>query len=227
MAYIAAYSSITDWLNCPYKFYHRHITRQYPFEENENVVWGRTVHESMERAIRYGSPLPDSMLPYAKYVSAVKMAPKVLAEVKYAIAEDGTARAWTANGCWLRGKLDAVTFSANYKHAYIPDWKTGKAKEDPFELEIQALLLKINMPTVETIKACYVWFKEDRVGLTYTINDPLITVYPKVKVMIRDIHNAISIYSREKPEEVFKQTPNGLCDYCMAPGCPHAAGSNP
>ena len=74
---------------------------------------------------------------------------------------------WDAE-CRLRTRLDVVSYMD--RGAVIVDWKTGKPWEDPLELKIQALLLKIHKPEIELMLGMFYWLRENRVGKMYDLN---------------------------------------------------------
>ena len=54
------------------------------------------------------------------------------------ITEAGDACDFFAKDVWLRGKIDAIVI--RQPMAAIFDWKTGKKREDPGELELHAMI---------------------------------------------------------------------------------------
>jgi hypothetical protein len=55
--------------------------------------------------------------------------------------------------------------------AAVFDWKTGEEREDPFELEIFGLLLKVHHPELKTVKGHYVWLRNLKLGEEHDLSD--------------------------------------------------------
>ena len=90
--------------------------------------------------------------------------------MKLGVTAKGSATGFFDKDVWGRGKADCVLMSDDA--AYLADWKTGGSKyEDPFELAVQAMLLNAKFPGLRTIRASYVWLKEERVGQVYDVSD--------------------------------------------------------
>jgi len=110
----------------------------------------------------------------------------------------------------VRGKIDATI--TNGDAAFLPDWKTGSSKyENPFELEVQALLLRAARPGLKKIAGHYVWLKENRVGVVHDLSDfnaTWVTINNKVEV-IEDC-----MMSGDWPKNK-----NPLCGYCPVKDC--------
>jgi hypothetical protein len=92
------------------------------------------------------------------------------------------------------------------------DWKTGKVREEPFELEVQAFLLKAHRPRLEIIKGRFFWLKEKRLGDVHDLSDTERTA----NSIRRQIGEIESRREREWPK-----TPNPLCGWCRVTSCEH------
>jgi hypothetical protein len=110
---------------------------------------------------------------------------------------------------WARGKADVVIL--DHDKAFILDWKTGKRREDPLELEILSTLLRANNSDIKTFKGAYVWLKEGKMGETHDL-DP--------KRGRRTLDNVWSA-AHEQGEGEWAPTPNALCSYCLVKSCCH------
>ena len=96
------------------------------------------------------------------------------------------------------------------KWRLIVDWKTGKVRENPFELECQALLLKANHPEIPVIKGEYYWFSEKRPGQRYTLNPE--DTYVKLAKKLRKSYSV-------QLEGPMAQDAEPSCGWCPVKDC--------
>jgi hypothetical protein len=99
-----------------------------------------------------------------------------LVEVSLAIKADGTPCNFWSDDAWFRGKVDvAALYPApgvgEPAVAVILDWKTGKKREEPDELEIFGLLIKAAYPLVKQVNGYYIWLKEGKVGALHLLSE--------------------------------------------------------
>ena len=137
---------------------------------------------------------------------------KALGEMKVGVTRKGAPTGFFDKDVFLRGKIDATM--VNGPAAFIADWKTGNSKyESPFELEVQALMLRAARPTLTRIAGHYVWLKEDRIGQTYDLSD-VSSTWARVNNKVEVIEDCMA--SGEWPK-----SKNPLCGYCPVKDCEH------
>jgi hypothetical protein len=173
---IGTYSFYNQFENCPRKAFEIYVARSIPYVESPEMAWGNKVHAAMENRIKHGSPLPDEMKAAeetgAQFHQFSKELP-VRVEWQLAMLQNGRACDYKDPAAFFRGKLDNVTLDLKElpTYAWMVDWKTGNVREEPFELETNALLLKANYPSLETIVGEYFWMKTGQNGLRYTFSN--------------------------------------------------------
>lgn len=196
--------------NCLYKAFRQYVKRDIPYVESPEMKWGNEVHSAFEHRLG-GKPLPHNMIHWEPLVSAY-VDRKALPEMKLGVTREGRPTGFFDKDVFLRGKIDATM--VNGPAAFLADWKTGNSKyEHPFELEVQAVLLKASRPTIQKIGGHYVYLKEDRVGHLYDLSD-VSSTWAKINNKIEVIEDAIA--SREWPKNK-----NPLCGYCSCTDCEH------
>lgn len=207
---VGTYTFYNDAQNCPYKAFRRHVKRDLPYAKTEAMERGIAVHEAMEDRIGKGKPLPDDMRAAEHIALTLTRLPDTIpvrVEYRLAIKADASPCAWDARDAWFRGKLDVAVIG---KGAWLIDWKTGKVREDPFELECQGLLLHANHPDCDPIVGEYYWMIEGRPGLRYTL-DPM-EAYRKVGKLYAEMRGYL-----EKGE--WPKRKNPLCGFCDVLDC--------
>jgi hypothetical protein len=207
------YSFFNDCDNCPYKAFRKYVKRDLPFEDKSDAqLIGTRMHVALENLITKGKVLPDEFRSAEKLAMIFINMPSwqpVRAEYKLAMLFDGSPCAYDRKDAWFRGKLDVVVYDLE-NGAWIVDWKTGKVRENPFELECQALLLKANHPEIPVIKGEYYWFSEKRPGQRYTLNPE--DTYVK---LAKKYEKVIQYNLRDQ----WPKTPNPLCGWCPVKDC--------
>jgi len=194
--------------NCMYKAYRQYVKKDIPYVESKEMAWGNEVHSAFEHRLG-GKPLPESMRQWEPIV-AVYAERKALPEMKVGITRAGKPTGFFDNDVFVRGKIDA-TIARNDK-ALLADWKTGSSKyEDPFELEVQAVMLKARMPQLTAIAGHYVYTAENRVGKTHDLSD--------VNSTWARVNNKVEAIEDNMATGEWPKTRNPLCGYCPVKDC--------
>ena len=216
-----SFSSITLFETCHRKYQGERITKEAPFKESKDTLYGKDLHKAAELYIKDGTPLPPEfgfMQGYMEYLAG--MPGKKLCEMKLGVKQvDGRLQAcdFFDKQVWFRGAADLVIIDGST--AWIVDYKSGKStRSDPRQLALMAAAVFLKYPEVKKAKAI------------------LLYVIPNVKVMetyTRDA--AFEIFSEFDPllaqreeayaSDVWNPMPNGLCaKYCGVKSCPHNGG---
>lgn len=209
---VASYSFLSNEANCPRKAYHLYVARDLPKQpESKEQAYGNFVHKAFERRINEGTPLPEKE--WEKYVSPIlrmrEQGCQVVAELQLALDKNERPAGdyWDKSNL-IRGKLDVAVVHG--PDAIIFDWKTGKVREDPFELEVQAWLLKKSRPELESIAGHYVWLAEKKLGAKHALSDTERTA-ASVRGQLAEAERRL----------VWPARPNPLCAFCPVKSCEH------
>ena len=211
---IGSFTMLDAYKKCPHQMYHRYIAKDLgPFVETAEMKWGNKVHKALEERVGTRKPLPLDMQHWENFAAPFDgIDPiRVSVELKLGIDVDGNPVDFFAKDVWFRGKLDVVVKTS--MKAYITDWKTGNSKyEDPFELEVGAVLLKARFPSLEVIYGNYIWLKDNRVGKPYDLTNTDQTLTTMRLIM--------SCIEADKQRE-FAKKPTPLCGWCPVKTCEH------
>jgi hypothetical protein len=211
---ILSYTILNTYRNiCPHQAYRRYIKKDLPYVETPQMAFGNKVHLALEHRVAGGKPLPQDMHQWEKFAAGFYQM-KAKAEMKLGITKEGKPCDFFADDVWLRGKLDVTVL--NGASALLFDYKTGKVREDPFELEVQALLLAAKWPDLTAISGCFLWLSENRIGQKHDLShtrDTWIYVNRIAEDLAEDIHN-----------DDFEKRRGGLCDWCPCDDCEHFTG---
>jgi CRISPR/Cas system-associated exonuclease Cas4 (RecB family) len=206
---IWSYSFLSSFLNCPHAAWHRYVLKDVPYVETPQMKLGNEVHTAIENRLK-GKPFPPEYVRYEFLMLPLEKYPKIEAEMKLGVTAKGEPCSFFAPDVWGRGKIDVPIVVKD--SAVILDWKTGKVWEDPFELQVQAVLLKAHRPTLQRIVGSYVWLSESRVGITYTL-DPQETW--------SRIHEIMAEVATCEINEKWEKKPGKLCAWCPVKSCEH------
>ena len=196
---------------CPHQAYRKYILRDIPYVESPAAKKGNDIHTALEHRVGGGKPLPPEMEAYEKFAVAFD-GRKTAVEKKLGVTITGKATGFFDQDCWGRGKADLTL--VNGKVGYILDWKRGRMRDNPFELEVQAMFLKCKYPTLQKIVGSYVWLKEDRIGQLHDLSD--------FRRTAEEIQQLVMLIERDKEAEKFEKRPGGLCSrWCEVTTCEH------
>ncbi len=168
---VYSYTFLNTWDICPKQAFHRYVLKDHPFVGSTASKWGDVVHKAMEKRVGEGVPLPAECAKFEPYAAAIApLKPGV--EIKLGIRRDGSPTGFFDDDVWLRGKADVV--AAKGSNGLLLDYKTGAKREDPYELEIQGLMMQacwLGNPPLEKITGHYVWLKDGTIGKPHDVSN--------------------------------------------------------
>lgn len=207
---VFTYTMMNTYANvCPHQAFRKYVKKDVPYKATPAMDYGNKVHEAFEFRIGAGKPLPVEMQQWEQFAKPFD-GKNAKTEIKLAITEKGQPTGYFDKGVCLRGKVDAFCF--NGPVGFLADWKTGGSRyEDPFELEVGALLLKVKYPNLKTVRGAYVWLKEDRMGQVYDLSD-----FAKTWAKISDIRQRMIT---DRASGQWEKRKSGLCGWCNVADC--------
>lgn len=208
---IFSYTLLNTWTICPHQAARRYIVKDIPFQKTKAMEEGERVHKAMEQRIRAKRPLPQDLDRHELLVKPLDQV-HVRAECKLGVTKTGRTTDFFGKDVWLRGVVDAP-FLLDQNTAILLDWKTGKPREEPFELEIGALLLQAENPAITKLYGQYVWLQESRRGTLHNLSNTTRT-WKQVHALAEDIERAEAVGN-------FIKTPGPLCNWCPVKSCQH------
>jgi PD-(D/E)XK nuclease superfamily len=206
---VLSYTLLNTWEICPHQCARKYIVKDLPREAPTGAMKeGIDGHEALEKRLRNKTPLPARHEKHAAPLDQCTVTP----EQKLGVTAAGRPCDFFDKDVWLRGVLDAPVLLRT-DAACLIDWKFGKPREHPFELEIGALLLQAHRPEITYLVGAYIWLKEGRKGETHVLSDTSRT-WAKVQNLADEIADAIDA-------QEFKKTPGPLCGWCPVKDCQH------
>lgn len=203
-----SYTLLSTFRNiCPHQAFRRYIKKDIPYVETPQMKRGNDVHTAMELR-GGGKPLPADMETYEPFARCLD-GKNATFETKLGVTNSGHPCEFFGDSVWGRGKLDVTII--NGENAYLADWKTGRVREDSFELEVQAVLLHAKNPGLKRIVGQYVWLKEGQLGRIHDVSD--------TRKTWAEINRIMRVIDECQTKDQFEKRPSGLCGWCNVMDC--------
>lgn len=207
----ASHTMLHAFENCPHKGYRMYIAKDLPRETADAKRQdGRDLHKAMQKYLQTGKVLPDHFREYEPLALPMFQYNPVV-EMPLAIAKSGAPCGFYDDHVYVRGYADVVVLRGTA--AVIFDWKTGKKREDPGELQLHALMLQALHPTVTKLTGYYVWLQDKALGKPHDLSDTHVT-WSALNEQMDEIK-----FMAEQGN--FPKTPNPLCGWCSVMDCTH------
>jgi len=209
---VYTYTMLSAYKNCGHQMFRRYVKKDIPYVETPEMKWGKDVHTAFEHRVGSGKPLPTIMQQWESFAAPFDSRGAVT-EQKLGFTHEGRSTGFWDSDCWFRGVVDLTL--KNGSTAYINDWKTGGSKfEDPFELEIGALLLKAKYPELKLVRGSYTWLKENRVSQPYDLS--------RFRDTWDEINRLVELVEEDRKVGYFEKKQSGLCQgWCDVKDCEH------
>ena len=213
-----SFSSIKAYEQCPKKFYHLKVVKDYVESATEATLYGSQFHEAAELYIRDGTPLPPQFS-YAKSVldNFNRMPGEKLCEYEMGLTEDLQPCGFKDPNVWWRGIADLIILDRDNAEARVVDYKTGKSTKyaDKGQLELMALAIFKHFPEIKKVKG----------GLLFVVANAFLK--DNYHVDQQDVRWSKWIADRKRmaasyANDVWNARPSGLCrNHCVVLSCPH------
>ncbi len=218
-----SFSALDKFANCPRKYHAYDVAKIIKEPESPQMKEGHKVHRAMAEFIEHGTPLPPQYERYADWTTTMfthNSDEVVAVERRMACTFDLTPCGYfdKQKKVWMRGVADLLV--VNNLHALSVDWKTGKERDERydllpknFQLRLAALLIFLHYPTVERITSKYVYLNEGHATQFDMHKDELRLFIPQVYDLAAGIQKAVRA-DRWPPR------PSGLCKHhCGVTAC--------
>ena len=208
---VGSFTLLNQYLNCPHAMFHKFIAKTYPYVESLQQGFGNRGHKAFEERIGNKKPLPEEFSKYEHFAVPFD-AHLTIVEQKLGMTREGKPTGFFDKDVWFRGKLDTSILSNG--SGYMADWKFGSSKyEDPFELEVGAVLLQAKYPKATKLVGRYVYPVENKLGQLYDLSNTDVT-FARMKHLMDEIE-------RDRATGWYEKRKSGLCGYCSVEDCEH------
>jgi ATP-dependent exoDNAse (exonuclease V) beta subunit len=198
-------SGILEFESCEKKFFHTKIAKTHKSQVTEAITYGNQVHQQLEMYVKKAEKLPTHLEHISPVIESLRSLGYTLyAELEMAIdANWKPIQFWDKSG-YLRGKIDLVALKGD--EAIVLDYKTGKRKNDPFQLKIYGAVL-YHVLGLRKVESGYLWLKTKESD-HFTIDGG------NIALIQQEITERISkVLEAEKTNE-WKARTSPLCGWC-------------
>jgi CRISPR/Cas system-associated exonuclease Cas4 (RecB family) len=213
-----SFSSIKTFEQCPKKFYHLKVAKDFEEDHNaEHLLYGTRFHEAAELYIREGEPLPPEFAYAQNVLDKLNKLPGVkLCEYEMGLTADLAPCGFKDPNVWWRGIADLIIID-DEGMARVLDYKTGKSAKyaDKGQLELMSLAVFKHFPEVLYVKA----------GLLFVVAGAFIRAEYTRNSDGEMWEKWLTDYGRMKAAyetNVWNPRTSGLCKkHCVVLSCPH------
>lgn len=205
-------SQVQTYLTCPRQYQAKYITKEVKFQQNDYAKFGDLVHKQIEDFLMEGKPMSPSLKKLQEVLGKHK-GKLVGAELALGRSHNGEATTQYGKDAWFNSKIDAVFKSDDGSVVLGIDWKTGKAKEAPIQMDMNAGVLAAKYPEAKKVIMVFVHLYKDAV---------YVKEYDPNALNINDTINKIIKLEVAIKNDTFPPNPSGLCGkWCDVLSCPH------
>lgn len=202
-----SHSRIETFELCPHKFYRLNVLKDVKPQSNKWSEEGNSIHKSIEVYLKFGTKLPSKLswlIPILDSFKKTELPFEV--ERKIALTLSWEEVDYYDSDVFIRSLADF--FLINGSKGLLIDWKSGKVKELPIQLQRQACALFCIHTNIQEIRAHFGWLKEKRLGLAYTFTR---TELPDYK---RDLLASSTTIEKAALDNSWRKFPTRLCLWC-------------
>lgn len=217
-----SFSRLSTFEQCPAKFDYLYVSKSVRDAGSEASEYGNRVHEVLELYGKgeldldsIGLEAKQTLKRWGHLVDKInsRTGDKYY-EFQMAINSRLEPCDWFDSDVYIRSIADVLIVSGDT--AYCLDYKTGKVKENPTQLQLFAAMVFWHFPEVKTVKTSFIWLKFDEVTNATYKRDHLEALWNGLKPRFDNVIDTVEL-------GVFNTKPSGLCPWCPAQEiCPDA-----
>lgn len=205
-----SYSRLSTFENCPLQFEYLYVNKVVQDLGNEHTHYGTRVHESLELYAKHK---------HEKHITAetAKFKPLVdkilsqggqqLFEHQMAIDADLKPCDWNSSDVWIRSIADVLV--VNGPVAVCLDWKTGKPKNNPMQLQLFSCMVMLHFPEVQEVRTSFVWLNHGHTTDAKYKRSNFDLLWSGLTTRFARLQEAVEL-------GVFDPKPSRLCRWCAA-----------
>lgn len=205
-----SYSRLSCFENCQQQFDYLYVTKNVQDQGSVHTEYGVRVHESLENYAKAQdvSHLTLETKKFAPLVDTIlrKSGDKYF-EHQMAITAALQPCDWFASDVWIRSIADVLVVDG--KKAYCLDWKTGKVKDNPTQMQLFACMTMLHFPEVEEVKTSFIWLAHDKTTDATYPRSQFELLWEGLSKRFARVQETIDL-------GVFKAKPSRLCNWCAA-----------
>ncbi len=217
-----SFSRLSTFEQCPAKFDYLYVSKLVADQSSEATEYGDRVHKLLEakgKGILDEDSLTDegrqTLERWGPLVDKITGRPgEKFFEHQMAVNKELQPVGWFASDVWIRSIADVLVVDGD--KAYCLDYKTGKVKDNPTQLQLFAAMVFWHFPDVQVVKTSFLWLKFNEATNTQYERRFLSSLWRNLQPRFEQVQETIEL-------GVFDAKPSGLCPWCAAKDiCPSA-----
>jgi RecB family exonuclease len=223
-----SFSRLSTFEQCPAQFDYLYVSKRVQNSTNEASEYGDRVHKVLEAygllgseeeriTMRANAALEESatLVKWAGVVDKILARPgQKFFEHQMAVNKQLQPVDWFDKDVWIRSIADVLVVDGDT--AYCLDYKTGKVKDNPTQLQLFAAMVMWHFPQVQTVKTSFIWLRFDETTNAKYERRFLDALWRALEPRFTKVQEVVDL-------GVFDTKPSGLCPWCPAKGfCPDA-----
>jgi hypothetical protein len=226
-----SFSALEMFLNCPRKYWAVKVAKLVS-DDNKWNLQGDDEHKSFDKYLKRtpNYTLPHNLLAFTPMLDRVLATPgQLYSEMSLCLDMAFVpckGNDW--NRAWVRGAADVLI--VNGTKAKMLDWKTGKVKREPKQMQLVSLLVFQHFPEVTQVDTGYVYIHHGK-----TVPDPKLhnekADYTFNRSQIGELWQKflpdVKRMEQAKLKDEWPPTPNPLCGYCPHRACQYNTNREP
>jgi hypothetical protein len=202
-----SFSGLELFDTCPKRYNALKVEKSVKPEDSEASLAGTRDHKFLEDRLLGTGKLPAHLSKAESVCDAITNSGLIIKpEQEFAITKELEPCDWWHQDAFLRVKADVGLYSETT--AALLDWKTGKRRPKPFQLELGALTQFLYYPKIKSTKAAFLWLKEGTTDkYEFTREDDYERILDKLMAKVERVEEA-------KDEEVWQAKPGFHCNWC-------------
>lgn len=215
-----SYSSIKTFDQCPKKYYHLRVLKDFKDEDSTATIYGKELHKAAEDFIKEGTPIPAKFSFIAPILEALnRIEGTKHCEIKLGIAKrDGkfVPCDFFAKDVWWRGIADLLIINEDKQQAYLVDYKTSKNAKyaDTKQLDLLAGAVFTHFPKVVEIKS----------ALLFVVSNEIVKKEHEFMMQasyLNAMEPELARLEAAMKNNVWNPNAGPLCKFCPVTDCAH------
>jgi hypothetical protein len=215
-----SYSSIKTFDQCPKKYHHLRILKDYKDADSTATVYGKDLHKAAEDYIKDGTPIPPQFSFVQETLQALnKIEGEKHCEIKLGVAKrDGKFAPcdFFAKDVWWRGIADLLIVNEEKQTAYLVDYKTSKNAKyaDTKQLDLLAGAVFTHYPKIMEIKS----------ALLFVVSNEMVKKKHEFMMQTSYLNSMEPELTRLEAAiktNVWNPVSGPLCKFCPVTSCAH------
>ena len=215
-----SYSSIKTFDQCPKKYHHLRILKDFKDEDSTATIYGKELHKAAEDFIKEGTPIP----PRFSFINDTLEALKKIEGEKHCEIKLGIAKRngkfvpcdFFAKDVWWRGIADLLIINEEKQTAYLVDYKTSKNAKyaDTKQLDLLAGAVFTHYPKIVEIKS----------ALLFVVSNEIVKKKHEFMMQLSYLNSMEPELTRLEAAiktNVWNPVSSPLCKFCPVTSCAH------